>query len=564
MINKRINRKFDFLSLIFFIGIGLLMALGNRFYFRYDLTKDKRYSIQPSTKSLLSKLDHELSVNIYLDGILPVDLKYLKQTIQELFEELNANTKKYKINYKFVDLDSESDENKKACIKKFKKYGINATNLQFKQRKKTIDKILYPVAVLEYNGRESADLLLKSKTMSNLSQMVIQSIETLEYEVSNAIEKLITSSKLNVALLRSHGTPREEAVSGLVSLLKGSYLYHDLYLSDNSNLDISSYNAIVIVRPTEEFSDNQKYLLDQYIMHGGKVLFFIDALSIDMASIYAKMTLGMPFTTGLEDLFYKYGIRINQDLIKDFQCSIHPFIVGVIGNQPQMQLLQWPFAPIITHFPEHLITRNLDAISTQFISSLSATNVNEVELVAILYTSPYTIQTMAPVYVNIEGLRTPPDKDDYRDGYIPIACMLEGEFNSAYRNEIILPSISGSVKFVAKSPKTKIFVAATSSIVTNVTDLSGKKFIKWGYDPYMKQQFSNKEFVLNTLKYMLSNDGTINMKKKSHIVRFLDRVKVETYRTQIQLIAIIFPILIILLFGLFWNFFYRRKYTKNS
>lgn len=544
--------------------MGLILALGNRFYFRYDLTQDKRHSIQPSTKNLLGKLNEDLSVDIYLDGVLPADLKYLRQATQDLFEELNANAKKYKIHYRFIDLDSVSDEDKKACIKKFKKYRINATNLQFKQKKQTIDRIIYPVAIFAYEGKESAALLLKSKTMSKLSEMVVQSIENLEYEVANAIEKLITSSTLNVALLRSHGTPRDGAVAGLISLLKESYSYHDLYLADKSSLATSLYDAVVIVKPTAEFSDDQKYILDQYIMHGGKVLFFIDALSIDIASIYAKRSLGMPFNTGLEDLLYRYGIRINQDLVQDFQSSIHPFIVGVIGNQPQMQLLQWPFSPIITHLPEHVINRNIDAICTQFVSSLSATNVNEVEPIAILYTSPYTIQTMAPVYVNIEGLRTPPDKDHYKGGYIPIACMLEGEFDSAYKNEIILPTISDTMKFVAKSPNTKIFVASTSSIVTNSPDPGGKKFIAWGYDPYMKQKFSNREFVLNTLKYMLSDDGTINMKSKAHTIRFLDRVKVETYRTQIQVIAIILPICILLIFGLFWNLLYRRRYTKNS
>lgn len=551
------------ISLFLFIPfLCLIVFLGNKFYFRYDLTYDNRYSIHKETKQLLDRLDEDMYVDVYLDGVLPSDLQYLKQSVQDLLDELNANSARFKIKYRFVNIDEESDENRSVCINKLRKNRILPTNLQFKKKNQTIEKNIYPVAFFSYKGKECAVLLLKHRSISTIRQMVLNSIDSLEYEVASALDKLLNSFSTKVGLLRSHGTPSEESLFGFIEILKDSYVYEDFYLSEHKLINTSDYDAIVIVRPTEIFSDNQKYILDQYIMQGGKVLFFIDALSIDMASIYANKSFGIPFNTGLEDLIFKYGLRINLDLIQDFQSSIYPFIVGNLGNQPQMQLLQWPFAPIITHFPGHVITKNIDAICTQFVSSISAVKVDNIRQVAIMYTSQYTIRTMAPVFLNIEALRNPPVQAYYKEGYIPIACIVEGKFESAYKNELVFPEIADLQKFIGESKENKIFVASTSSIVTNSIDPKGKKNIELGYDPFLKQQFSNKEFISNLLKYMISEDGVINLKTKTQTIRFLDKAKVELYRTQIQIISIVFPIVILALFGLLWNYFYKRRYTK--
>lgn len=551
------------ISLFLFIPLlCLIIFLGNKFYFRYDLTYDNRYSIHKETRQLLDRLDEDVSVEIYLDGVLPSDLQYLKQSVQDLLDELNANSAKFKIKYRFVNIDEESDENRSGCIKKLRKNRILPTNLQFKKKNKTIEKNIYPVAFFSYKGKECAVLLLKNGSISTIRQMVVNSIDSLEYEVASALDKLLNSFSIKVALLRSHGTPSEKSLFGLIEILKHNYVYEEFYLSGNNLIDTSNYDAIVIVRPTEKFSENQKYILDQYIMQGGKVLFFIDALSIDMASIYENRSFGIPFNTELEDLLFKYGLRINLDLVQDFQCSSYPFIVGNLGNQPQVQLLQWPFAPIITHFPDHVTTKNIDAVYTHFVSSISAVKVENIKQVAIMYTSQYTIRTMAPVFLNIEALRNPPVQAFYREGYMPIACIVEGKFESAYKNELIFPEIANLQKFIGESKENKIFVASTSSIVTNNIDPSGKKNIELGYDPFLKQQFSNREFISNLLKYMVSKDGVINLKIKTQTIRFLDKAKVELYRTQIQVISIIFPIVILVLFGLLWNYFYKRRYVK--
>lgn len=538
------------------------LLLGMRFYFRIDLTADRRFTIQPATCKILEKLDGDVRVEIFLDGVLPTELKYFKQSIEDVLRELNSVNRTHRILYRFVDLDEEPDDVREGYLLKLKRHGIRATSLQFKKNKRTVHKSLYPAAIISCGGRECAVLLLKSATMKGLPEMVAASMDNLEYELANALEGLTIFSRKNIAVLRSHATPSDGALSGLMKLVQRDYVLHPLYLSGGSALTKKNYDALIIVRPLAQFSEDELYLIDQYVMDGGRVLFFLDALDIDMAKIFSKKYFAKPLNTGLDSLISKYGVRIELDLVQDLQCGVYPFVVGRIGNQPQVRLLDWPFAPILTHFADHVVVKNLDTVATRFVSSIEpTTGSNAIERVPLLFTSQYTLRFRAPFYVDAKNLGKPIDKALYQDGYHIIACMLEGEFDSAYNDELLLPKIADGKKQVQKSFKTKIFVASTSSIAMNNPDPSGAIFGRWGYDPFLKKQFANKDFVSNTLRYMLSDGGAINMKRNVRLIRFLDKALVEKYRTQIQVMALALPLVFLLIAGLGYIFWYKRRYS---
>lgn len=540
------------------LSLVFIYLVGSQFYFRFDLTADQRYSLHGATKKLLSALEGELHLDIYLTGELPKDLKQLKRATRELLTECKVYTP-HPLRYQFIDLNQLPNPEKKKHFKQLTAHGIQPTNLYLEEHGKRVEKLIFPGALLTYKNNTRGILLLKGNKMTGPAQMVNQSIEGLEYELAQAINQLVHTKRKKVAVLRGHGEPDKKQLDGLLRALAADYAVQTPVLS--AKTDLMDYDAVLITQPQSPFSEAEKYVLDQYIMQGGKVLFFLDRLRVDMNKLHQQADFAFPLELGLEDQLFKYGVRINADLVQDLRSGAYPVVVGNLGNQPQVQLLPWPFFPILHFFPDHLVTRNMDALYPKFISSIDKVQVPNVTHTPLVFTSQYARRTAAPVHVDLETLRKAPQPAHYNHGHLPLAYLLEGQFTSLYQNRF-LPEGFSKTQFIPTSQPTKLLVVASGSLVCNSIDPHKKQLLPWGYDPFLKQQFANKDFVLNTLAYMLDEAGLIQLKNKHREMRLLDHIKIKKERSWWQFINLSIPLLLLAILGLLWNYLYRRAYRK--
>jgi ABC-2 type transport system permease protein len=538
--------------------ISLLMVniVSYHFFIRLDLTADKRYSIHPATKKLLATLEDSLAVEIYLADDLPVDLRQLQRATKELLATFQAYTK-YPIHYEVVNMHQMAVADRKKRLKNLADKGIGVTNLYVQEQGQRKEKMIYPGLLLKYRGQEAGVMLLKSQAMTSMQQMVSQSIENLEYEMTQAIAKLVNKNRIKLGLIQGHGGPKAYQLQGFKQALQEHYQLDQVNLDKIA--DLVAYQALFMVKPQQAFSESEKYVLDQYIMQGGKVLFFLDCMKIDMESLHQGRAFALPLELNLDDLLFKYGLRIKQDLVQDLYAGVCPVIVGKLGNQPQLQFLPWPFFPILNNFARHITTKNLNPLYSQFINSLDTVKADGVLKTPLVFTSPYSRSLGAPVHVDLESLRKAPDKKFYNQGPMPVVYLLEGVFSSLYKNRLPPPGFSEELMLVASKP-TKIFVAA-SSLVLNAMDPSQNEPLPWGYDPFLRQKFANEDFISNILSYMLAEDGLINTKRKVVQLRYLDNIKVTQNKLRVQLLNSCMPILLLLVVGWGWRQLYKRKYS---
>lgn len=545
-------------GLFFLVGVSVVYYLGSHFYFRIDLTEDQRYSMHPATQKLLSELEEEMHIEVYLTGDLPTGFKQLKRATQELLEECNVYAR-HQLHYQFIDLDKVPAEQKKSCLLKLAAKGIRPTNLYMQEKGRRIEKFIFPGALLTYKGQEGGILLLKGSKMAGPAQMINQSIEGLEYELANAIAKLVRTQRKQVALLRGHGSPDLGQLSGLIQALEEHYVLRTIDFSANPVL--AAYDALLITKPQQPFSEKEKYLLDQYIMQGGKVLFFLDRLRINMENLREREAFAFPLDVGLDDQLFRYGVRINPDLVQDLHSGVYPVVVGNLGNQSQLKLLPWPFFPLLNHFTDHLVTKNVDVLYPQFVSSIDMIQSQGVKHTPLVFTSRHSRRLEAPVHVDLEALRKPPQSVHYNHGHIPLAYLLEGTFTSLYKNRF-LPDGCDTATFLPESPPTQLLIFASGSMVLNGLGPHKKQPLPWGYDPFLQQHFANQDFVCNTLAYMLNEEGLIHLKNKTLKVRLFDQAKIEQERLWWQLINLMAPIFLLGLLGVLWHYWHKRTYTR--
>ncbi len=547
-------------GLLLLLGIGLTYLLSSRLYFRIDLTADGRHSLHAATKALLQELQDEVHLDIYLTGDLPTELKQLKRATQDLIKELNAHAP-YPLHYQFVDLSQVPAEQRKSQATKLLQHGIPPTHLRLKTQGQRTEKQIFPGTILTYQGRQAGTLLLKGHSMTSPAHMVNQSIEGLEYQLASTLEKLVHTARPQVALLRGHGEPDLVHLHGLTQALATHYTVHTPTLHPNARLN--DYDAILITQPTKPFAEAEKYQLDQYLMQGGKLLLFLDRLNIRLEHLHQQQTFALPLDLGLEDQLFRYGIRINPDLVQDLQAGAYPIVTGRLGNQPHVQLLPWPFFPLLSHFADHIITKNMDIIAPQFVNSIDPIRTPGITHTPLVFTSQYARRLGIPVHVDLEQLRQRPQRDHYNEKHLPLVYLITGKFTSLYKNRYP-PEGTDATHFRPESPPTKLLVASSGSLVRNSLHPKRKQPMPWGYDPFLQRQFANPDLVLNALAYMLNDQGLLHLKNKTLKIRLLDQVKITENRLTYQLINLTIPLLLLALLALLWHHWARKTYRQSS
>lgn len=567
MSKKKLSRRNASLlqMALFTLALVLLNVLGNAFFTQLDLTEEKRFTLTRPTRELLRSIDDVVYVRVLLEGEFPAGFKRLQRATRELLQDFRGYSPW--IEFEFEDPNEGTAEEVNRRRQELSELGINPTNLRLKDTEGTEEKLIYPWAIVYYKGREAYVNLLESQGMQNPHVVLNNSIALLEYKFANAISKLMKGSKPYIAFTVGHGELNELERKDLVNHL-ADYYNVGTFVLDSAGYIPDEVSVLIVARPRGPFSEKDKFKIDQYVMRGGKVIWLIDRLNAALDSLRGREAF-VPFDydLNLEDLLFKYGIRIEPNLLLDLQCGVIPQVVGMQGGQPQIDLFKWYYFPIVTPDLDHPITKGLDGVYLEFPSTIDTTVriKTPVKRTVLLHSSPYSRVQYSPVRLNFDILHFEPDPEKFSKGPYPVAMLLEGEFPSLYEHRVTEQMLAGLEEmgrpFQARSVPTRMLVVSDGDIARNPVNPDGT-IMPLGYNRFMRYQFANRDFLLNAIEYLQDPDGVIAARAKDVKLRLLDTVRAQQERTKWQLLNLVVPIVFLVLFGIAWNWWRRRKYAR--
>jgi len=562
--NKRPHKKRDLINLaLSFVIIVLLNYLGGFLFHRFDLTSEKRFTLTPNSKELAKKLDDIVFVKVYLDGDFPgaAGFKRLHNASKELLDEFKAYGGD-NIEYQFIDPNSFADKKQREELyQQLSKKGLQATNLEVKGEKGVNQQIIFPGAIVSYKGRELPWQLLKTQMGVSPDEQLNNSVQDLEYEFSNTIRKLNIGLKPRIAFIEGQHEYDSLQTADITNALREFYEV-DRITINNKLKALDGYKTIIIAKPDSAFNEKDKFIIDQYIMKGGSALWIIDPVYVSYDSLRkSAATIGIENQLNVKDQLFKYGVRVNANLIMDLQCSAIPVNKALVGQQPKFELMPWVFSPLILPAEQHPIVKNLDLIKFDFVSSIDTIATKGVKKTILLKTSRYTKLANAPVRVNLAMVNIRPDETQFRKGFQPVAILLEGKFESLYKNRLA-PSIvkDSAIGFKSEGKDTKMIVVSDGDVIKNNIDRNGQP-TQLGYDVYTRKTYGNKTFLLNCINWLCDDSGLMSARARDIKLRMLNKKKVAAERLKWQIVNTTLPITFIIILGMILFFIRKRKYA---
>jgi ABC-2 type transport system permease protein len=559
MVNWKSRKLGDFLWFANALAIVVLLnMLASNYFFRADLTEENRYTIKDQTRNLLRSLDEDVYVEVFLDGDLNSGFRRFRKNIEETLEEFRIYSGD-RVKYVFTDPSLAAGEKaRNEFMRDLAARGIQPTNVVDNRNGQRAEKIIFPGAIVSYGGFETGVMLLKGNKASSSEEVINQSVEGVEFEIANAIYKLANSDRKRIGFVTGHGELDSLSVASLKSELLEFYDVSRANLSRPGSLPV--YTALVIAKPVKAFSEAEKYNLDQFIMKGGKVLLMLDKMEANMDSASNETALAIPNATNLDDQLFRYGVRVNLDLIQDQNSGLYPVITGYVGGKPQMQMLNWPFFPLINNYPEHPVTRNLDAVLTRFVSSIDTVKAEGIRKSPLLFTSPYARVLGSPVNISINQLRGLKPQD-FSTSHIPVAYLLEGKFTSLYKNRFLPTDVDGS-GFLPQGRRSKIIVVADGDIARNEINPRNHQPQQLGFDSYTNYTFANRDFLVNALAYLTEENGLIQTRNKQVKIRPLDKEKIREGKLLWRVVNLVLPLALLIAFGMVRFIIRKRNYSR--
>lgn len=545
------------------VGLFLLNAIGSSFFHRFDLTKDKRYTLSTTSLNIIKQVENPLYIKVYMQGNLPSEFKRLQQETKQLLEEFQAYNKN--IIFEFVDPLENKDESMDQ-IKQLYRKGLTPINITVDDKGKQSQEMVFPWAIAVYNNKEVNIPLLKNLMGASTAQKVIGSVQHLEYSIAEGLNKITKAKQKKIAVIKGNGELQDILMAKFLMQVRESYFIGPFTLDSVAKNPIGSlealqkYDLAVIAKPTEAFSDGEKQVLDQYIINGGKTLWLVDQVSAEMDSLYnaSGSTLAYPRDLNLNDMFFKYGIRINPDVVKDEQGSPIKLATGEPGSATQYQQFNWKFAPQVYPSSSHPIVKNLGGIKFDFANPIDTLK-NGIKKTILLQSSPYSKKIGTPTEINLNSVSEQTTPNDYLNkGNIPLSVLLEGKFHSMYENRV-LPFDQKNFQTTGK--ENKMIVVADGDLIKNQLDKNFQP-VELGYDQRSGNLYDNKDFLINCVNYLLDDNGLINIRSKDLDLPLLDKEKVYENYSKTQFITIGLPIVILLIFGFIFTFLRKRKYSK--
>ncbi len=551
------------------IALAIILVvnyISSNAYFRLDLTADKRYTLSEPTHEILDSLDDIVYIKIYLDGEMPIGFQRMQKSIYELMDEFRVIAGS-NIQYQFINPSESSDESSRnAMYQDLYERGLNPTNVKDRDEEGgVVEKILFPGAIITYKEKETPVNLLVNNPGFSAEENLNQSIQSLEYEFIDAIRKLTAKKRMRIAFIEGQGELDEYYTGDITRALNEYYDIDRVTIKEYIDI-LEPYDAIIIAGPTKEYTEKSKFIVDQYIMNGGKVLWFIESVYVSMDSLsHGGSTFALMNDVNLRDQLFKYGVRVNPNVIQDIQCAVIPVNTAVSGVQPKFAPAPWLYFPLLVAPGNNPVTRNLNMIKSEFPAVIDTVgNNSDVRKKIILWSSASSRVLNVPLLVSLREVREQVDPRMFNQPNNPIAVILQGEFESVFRNRLIENYTQGQkFDFKEKSESTKMIVVSDADIIKNdIRRRADGTFITpLGYDRYTKQTYGNKEFVMNAVHYLIDESGILDMRSREFKLRLLDKSKIIEERTKWQIINVVLPVVFVVLFAILFAYLRKRKYT---
>ena len=562
----------NYIKLIIIAAILIVINIIASYVHSYiDLTEEKRFTLAESTTNLLYEVEDRIIIKVLLEGKFPASFKRLQQATREMvgeFRDENSN-----IDYVFEDPTEGDMDNVNNRIRSLAELGVVGRSLTYFEGKEKVQKLVFPYALVQYGDREViVNLLETASGPEDEESMLNKSVSLLEYKLANAVQKITARNQGNIVFTSGQGELEPKYRTSLKNELSRFYNIGDLPLDSITSIGQEA-DLVIVARPTKEFSLKNQFKLDQYVMNGGKIIWLIDKMDAHLDSIQKyKFYVPKEYPLGLDDMWFKYGARIQPNFVLDLQSTAIPQVIGQSGGRPQTQLFPWFYHPLVAPASTHPIVKNLDRVNMYWPSTIDTIQTKtHVQKTVLLASSQYSRYQMNPVRLNFEILKVEPDPSKFNKGRQPVALMLEGQFPSLFENRVdesfkkTLESINQP--FRAVSVPTKQLIVSDSDFAANWFNERTQESYQMGYNPYLPQGQNifqgNQDFIINTIEYMISEGGVLEARNREVKLRLLNGPKVREEQTMWQLINIGLPLLFIILFGLVYNYLRRRKYSKN-
>jgi ABC-2 type transport system permease protein len=558
MVNFHFPRRKKSLDILeFFLILGIILLLNTLvaiYFFRLDFTADQRYSVSAPAKEMLSKLDDPITVEIYLSGKLDPDYERLRRAIEDKLEQFKVYTGS-ELTYRFVDPSAETDASiRERQMNMLLQKGVQPMVYLKEEGGKKEEVRLFPGAIMTYKEREVPVQFIKGIRFSDPATYLNQAVESVEFELLQGLRKLSSEDFVDIAFIEGHNELTEQEASSFIRTIGNYYSIQRLDLSKDTAL--SRFKAVVVAQPKAKFSEQEKFILDQYLMKGGSLLYLIDPLEVRQDSLKNGETFAVIRDINLDDQLFKYGVRVNTGLVQDLQCGVIPVQTGMNG---ETQLLNFPYYPLFYNFSTHPIVKNLDAVYGKFSAYIDTVKTTGVNKYPLIYSSSNARTVAAPLQIDLDALRKEATPEKFNQGGLIIAGLVEGKFTSLYKNR---PSPIAGVSVVQEAVKSgKVVVVADGDVMINDWDQASKQPLPLGYDKYTRAQFSNSDFLLNTLDY-LTGQPLIMVRGKDVVLRPLNKFKAQDERLYWQVINLLVPALLVVFIGIALYIIRKKRYSQ--
>ncbi|WP_346883752.1 gliding motility-associated ABC transporter substrate-binding protein GldG [uncultured Algibacter sp.] len=547
--------------LILAIALIAINIIGHLFYARFDLTTDKRYTLSTSAIDIIKDIESPIIIDVFLDGDdFPSEFRRLKRETKQLLEEFSA--KNNNIVFNFIN-PLEDQATREQSIQQLTQRGLTPMQLSVQENGKSSQAIIFPWALASYNQQTVNIPLIKNKIGVSQQELVTNSVQHLEYAFADGFSKLTKPKRRKIAVLKGNNQLEDKYIANFLKTL-GAYYYIAPFTLDSvprnpqkTLRDILEYDLIISAKPTEPFTEKEKFVLDQYSMNGGKSLWLLDAVAIEKDSLYnaTGTNYAIQRDLNLTDFFFKYGVRVNPVMVSTLYSAPITLAMGE-GSESQFQHLKWPYSPLAASKSKHPIVNNLNLVKFDFANQIDTLK-NNIKKTILLATGPLAKLEGTPRKVSLELVTKSPDPATFNKGKQNLAVLLEGEFNSVYANRIKPFKLN---KETDKSIPTKMIVIADGDIIKN--DVVRNVPQELGFDRWTGKTYGNKEFLLNAVNYLLDDNGLINIRSKEIDVAFLNQQDIAEAKTKWQLINILLPLVLLAMFGLGFNALRKKKYAS--
>lgn len=562
----------DGLRTLFIAGILLFLNIlgnarvGNTAWYGYlDLTADKRFTLTKGTRTLLRDLDDVLYVKILLGGEFPSGFKRLQTACRDMLEDFRSESGYVEFDFEDPFAGSVKDINNR--IETYRKQGMQPISLRMPGQSESTTKAVLPYALVFYKGR-SLSVNLMEGGPGVTEETLNKAVRFLEYKLANAARQIQKAEKPAIVFTAGHGELTAYETADWERSLREFYNTGRLILDSVPSID-PRISVLVVAKPQSAFSDKDKFKIDQYVMQGGKLLWLLDAVKVDLDSLNGrKEYMPEPYNLELDDLLFRYGIRIQQNLVLDMQCTGIELVTGKVDNEPQLQLFEYPYHIVVTPNSEHPMVKNLGPVNLLYPSALDTTVRTKTNLkkTVVLASTARSRYQLLPLRMDFDFLRYPLDAEKFDKGAQPLAMLLEGVFPSMYENRLSQEMQRGlkemGTPYRAQSPENRMLVVADGDVAKNAFNARTGEVIPLGFNRFARYQFDNKDFLLNAVEYLLDNQGVVAARGKNIDLRLLDTTRAKTESGKWRLLNIGLPLFVLAVFGLLYQWLRQRRFGR--